>query len=409
MNSARRRPAGWRGGVPPPEGTETVPGQPPRRRRAPGFLLLLLALAIPCHAEERFLIERIDVRHLEHASADVIRAESRLREGERYDESELRDANNRIKRLPFVLDATFKLERGSVRDAYVLVIAVSESKPFFYLFDATFFRKSNQTLAVDTENAALLGARWFTGRHDVFHLAAVAHRDDRPFESAYSSLQGGYTRYGLLGDRAFATLTIDHYLGARHARLVPGALLGISLGPKKTLTISYTAYDVGDRQRRSARILEARFAHNTTNHPFFPSEGTLLSVAPVVASTDTTFAVQPPIHTSDAGVDGHAARYWPIGARISGAAIADGGMIRVVQRGAPSHLARYGSATLRLSGVIGDPNAADVQERFELSLRGVSRQRDYQPFFRDASNQLSAAWVRRNAWGVIRLGVGYAW
>src|ERR1041385_6899964 len=84
------------------------PPSPPKR--GGGLLLaLLLLFALPAQAEERFLIERIDVRHLVHASADVIRAESRLREGERYDESELRDANNRIKRLPFVLDAALKL------------------------------------------------------------------------------------------------------------------------------------------------------------------------------------------------------------------------------------------------------------------------------------------------------------
>src|SRR5690349_3991146 len=111
-----------------------------RTVRAPA-LLLLLALALPAQAQERFLIERIDVRHLVHASADVIRAESRLREGQSYDESELRDANNRIKRLPFILDASFRLERGSVRDAYVLVVTVNETKPFFYLFDAILYRR----------------------------------------------------------------------------------------------------------------------------------------------------------------------------------------------------------------------------------------------------------------------------
>ena len=72
----RRRPAGWLGGVPPP--------------RAAATAALLVLLALPAYAQERFLIERIDVQHLVHASADVIRAESRLREGERYDESELR-------------------------------------------------------------------------------------------------------------------------------------------------------------------------------------------------------------------------------------------------------------------------------------------------------------------------------
>src|SRR5438105_4164036 len=138
----RRRPAGWLGGVSPPRVAVTA--------------AFLIFLALPAFAQERFLIERIDVQHLVHASADVIRAESRLREGERYDESELRDANNRIKRLPFVLDAAFKLERGSVRDAYVLVVTVNETKPFFYLFDGVFYRR-RPIVELDAESALLAG------------------------------------------------------------------------------------------------------------------------------------------------------------------------------------------------------------------------------------------------------------
>jgi hypothetical protein len=374
--------------------------------------LLFLALALPAQAQERFLIERIDVRHLVHASADVIRAESRLREGETYDESELRDANNRIKRLPFVLDAAFKLERGSVRDAYVLVVTVNETKPFFYLWDTVFYKR-RPFVELDTESAILAGARWFAARHDVLHVAAVVHHAERPFESDYASAQAGYTRYGLLGDRAFATLTADRMLTSGNGqKLLPGAVIGISLAPKQTLTISYTAYDLSEfqSQRRTGHIFEARFAHNTTNHPFFPSEGTLLSIGPVVARTDSATSVSL-THTLDAGVDAHAAEYWPLSARTTAAAVADGGLIRVITRGGSDdkRFTGYGSAMLRLSRALHDPNDADVQTRAELTLRAVSHQRDVTPFRRDSSLQLSAAWVHRNAWGVVRLGVGYAW
>ena len=377
--------------------------------RAPA-LLLFVALALPLQAQERFLIERIDVQHLVHATADVIRAESRLREGERYDESELRDANNRIKRLPFVLDAAFKLERGSVRDAYILVVTVNETKPFFYLWDTVLYKR-RPFVELDTESAILAGARWFAAPHDVFHVAAVVHHAERPFESDYASAQAGYTRYGLLGDRAFATLTADRMLTSGNGqKLLPGAVIGISLSPKRTLTISYTAYDLSEFQRRDGRIFEARFAYNTTNHPFFPSEGTLLSIGPVVARTDSATSTTL-THTLDAGVDAHAAEYWPLSARTTAAAVADGGFIRVITRGGSNakRFTAYGSAMLRLSRALHDPNDADVQTRAELTLRAVSHQRDVTPFRRDSSLQLNAAWVHRNAWGVVRLGLGYAW
>lgn len=378
--------------------------------RAPA-LLLFLALALPAQAEERFLIERIDVVHLVHASADVIRAESRLREGEKYDESELRDANNRIKRLPFVLDAAFRLERGSVRDAYVLVIAVNETKPFFYLFDSVFYHRK-RLVEIDTEDALLLGGRWFAGRRDVFHLAAIAHHPVRPFETDYSSLQAGYTRYGLLGDRAFATLTVDRVLGdTNEVKLLPGAVAGISLAPKRTLTLSYSTYDFGKFLRRAGRIFEARFAHNTTNHPFFPSEGTLLSIAPVVARTDTEAPNHVMSHALDAGIDMHAAEYWPLTQRTTLAAVGDGGVLRIVTHGdtTGARVAGYGSAMLRLSRALHDPNDSEFQNRVELSLRAASRRRDLSPLRRDTSMQLNAAWVHRNAWGLVRLGLGYAW
>ncbi len=375
------------------------------------LLLLLLFFAIPARADERFLIEHIDVQHLVHASADVIRAESRLREGERYDESELRDANNRIKRLPFILDAVFRLERGSVRDAYVLVIAVNETKPFFYLFDGVLYRRSRPAIEIDTENAILAGGRWFAAPHDVFHAAAILHAAERPFESDYASVQAGYTRYGLLGDRAFATITSDRIIGAHTSRkILPGAVIGVSLAPKNTLTISYTTYDLEFLQRRAGRIFEARFAHNTTNHPFFPTEGTLLSVAAVVARTDTVINKQP-THTFDAGLDAHAAEYWPLSPRTTAAAVVDGGILRSNAHGGLNALGLtgYGSAMLRLSRALRDPNDPDVQDRAELTLRAVSRQFDVSPFRRDSSLQLSAAWVHRNAWGFVRLGLGYAW
>jgi hypothetical protein len=297
-----------------------------------------------------------------------------------------------------------------VRDAYVLVIAVSETKPFFYLWDTILYRR-RPTVQLDSESAILAGARWFAAPHDVVHGAAIVHVAARPFESDYASLQAGYTRYGLLGDRAFATLTADRILGANHGpKLLPGAVIGISLAPKRTLTISYTAYDLGGFGRRSGRIFEARFAHNTTNHPFFPSEGTLLSIAPVVARTDSATSTDVR-HSLDAGVDAHAAEYWPLSARTTAAAVADGGLIRVVTRGGTDdkRFAGYGSAMLRLSRALHDVDDADVQTRAELSLRAVSHQHDVSPFRRDSSLQLSAAWVHRNAWGVVRLGLGYAW
>jgi len=369
-------------------------------------LLLLLGGASASYAEDRFLIERIDVRKLVHASADVIRAESRLQEGNSYVEADLRAASDRVRRLPFVLDAVFSLERGSVRDSYVLVITVSETRPFFFRYQLIpFFETSDDVGAVD--NDALVGARWFAGSRGVFHVAGIAHQSDRPFEASYISAQAGYTRYGLFHDRAFATLTLDHFSPREtHGKggTLPGGLMGIWLTQNQTLTLSYHGVDSGSNGR-TEKIFESRLAYNTTNHPEFPSEGSLLSIAPILAWIDYLDPKKVAVHDFDVALEGHAARYWTVAEGLSAAAILDGGLLYVEEKGGRHRRVTpgYGTAALQLSKVIGD------ERRLELTLQGVTRQRQFIPLLPDSSTQASIAWVRRNAWGTLRLGAGYAW
>src|SRR5207302_6936253 len=100
------------------------------------------------------------------------------------------------------------------------------------------------------------------------------------------------------------------------------------------------------------------------------------------SATSTTL-----MHTLDAGVDAHAAEYWPLSARTTAAVVADGGLIRVITSGGAGaqRFTGYGSAALRLSRALHDPNDSDVQTRAELSLRAVSHQRDVTPFRPDRS------------------------
>lgn len=371
------------------------------------LLLLLLACAPLLRGEERFLIERIDVRHLVHASADVIRAETRLREGESYAESDLRTASDRVRRLPFVLDAAFSLERGSVRDAYILVITVTETRPLFFRYDTVDFFETGKVL-VGINNDAILGVRWFSGSRGVFHVASIAHQSDRPFESSYFSAQGGYTRYGLFHDRAFATFTVDRFaVTESHGKggTLPGALIGISLTPNQTLTISYHGVDAGTENRRAERFLESRLAYNTTNHPDFPSDGSLVSIAPVFGWIDLVDNTHTAVHDFDVALDAHAARYWTLADGLTGAAIVDGGLLHVDQEAAGHRTfdLGYSTVTLQLSRTIGD------DRRLELTLRGVSRHNSVLPQVPDGTRQVSVSWVRRNAWGVLRIGAGYLW
>src|SRR3954469_2979572 len=106
--------------------------------RAFAILFVLLAGALPVWSDEaapepaRFLIEKITVAGPKAAAANIVRAETLLRTGESYTEDELRQAVYRVHRLPFVLDASFSLRKGSRRGAYELLIEVAPARWFFY-------------------------------------------------------------------------------------------------------------------------------------------------------------------------------------------------------------------------------------------------------------------------------------
>jgi hypothetical protein len=159
-------------------------------------VLIAAASAIPLFGQEamppRFFIEKIEVREANRVSPEVVIAESRLREGEDYSESDLRDASARLTRLPFLLSAEFSLEKGSERGRYVLVVTINETKPFFYAFDLRPIFATDNSIEPDysdrigvADSAATLGMRWFVGRRgDRLHAVRPARyarlRDAQP-------------------------------------------------------------------------------------------------------------------------------------------------------------------------------------------------------------------------------------
>jgi hypothetical protein len=130
-----------------------------------------------------------------------------------------------------------------------------------------------------------------------------------------------------------------------------------------------------------------------------------VSIAPVLGWIDLKDRLRTPVHDFDVALDGHAARYWTFTDRLSGAAIFDGGLLHVDQEAAGHRTFDfgYGTVSLQLSRSLGD------DRRLELTLRGVSRNSAVLPLVPDGTRQFSIAWVRRNAWGVLRLGAGYLW
>lgn len=189
-----------------------------RRRRGLWLALVLVlsvAFAVPAvpaaeqaeaWPEPRFPIQEVRVEGLDRASETIVLAESRLHAGAAYSEAELRRAVYRVVRLPFVLDADFRLEKGDERGTYRLVVAVVESKRFFFnreaeyaLYASTLAERAARTTEDDLLHRGAAGARLFLGRRGEL-FAAVGLRE---------TFQAGYNHYDLFGRGAVAGVAVS--------------------------------------------------------------------------------------------------------------------------------------------------------------------------------------------------------
>ena len=408
-------------------------------------LLTIASIAFSALGDEppRFFIERIEVRNTHRVSADLIKSESLLREGAEYSEPELSAAAARLSRLPFLLSAEFKLEKGTSRGQYVLAIVVNETKPFFYLIDAhatVLHELSPNEFASDVDpaldsNGGALGFRWFVGGHGVVYVGTTGRHDHDVLTSDYTSLAIGYTQYDIFGTRAFASINLRRPLNYGSSGLSPQLVAGVPLTTNQTLTLDYedTILKHGSRHSDSERLISLTWAYDTTNEPFVPTRGTLIRVTPLRSMRDRsgyayvapfpTSASQPYTeHINGAGVDAVAARYWEVSDRNSVSAAVLAGWASVDEHPAiffPRITWRPAYEVLRggWSHDIwkGDPRSGD--SRLELVGSIASRQRNVregEAAFgptpdKQTSFLVSGDWVRRSSWGLLRLGVGYSW
>ena len=395
----------------------------------------------------RFFIERIEVREARRVSKDVVIAESRLREGQEYSEADLRDASARLVRLPFLLSAEFSLEKGSERGRYVLVVTINETKPFFFGLDGrTFLTRDNHVepeyndrIGSD-DHFATVGFRWFVGRRGALHTALVTSDYNHNFARDYAAIVVGYTQYDLFGTRAFATLNLKHVIIDGGSEITPQLVVGVPLSPNQTLTLEVDETRFGPDTREvlgqvfdtqnGQRVVGATWSYNTTNRPFLPTRGTLLSVRPRLSWSDAAtyrYVQAKPeeplpaipfhadtVHSEAREITVNAARYWELSERTSVSAGLEGAwthfdvksdfygdrsdhVVRAVVRGGYSY--SLWDATRMKTG----------DSRLEVNARIGSRSIDYYDLGRNYQKQLSASWVRRSSWGTLRLGAGFAW
>ena len=416
-------------------------------------IILAAVSAAPLAAQEavppRFFIERVEVRGADDVSPDVVIAESRLRSGHEYSETDLRDAAARLTRLPFLLSAEFSLEKGSERGMYLLVITVSETKSFFYALDLRQIQTSGPDVEPDysdrigqSDMFGTLGMRWFLGRRGALHIALVANNYDSNFARDYIAFAVGYTQYDLFGTRAFATLSMKQLILEGGDGVSPQLVVGIPISANQTLTMEFDHTQFGDDIRdiigfpiptsRDQRIVGLTWSYNTTNRPFLPTRGTLLSVQPRASWSDAATYIFVPdlegepfppvlgvvgdtVHTRSQQVRANAARYWEISKRAS---LSAGIEAAWTQFEADSEILGASEDTVASAVIIGGFSyslwsAEEIRNgdsRVEINARIGNRSIRYYDLGEAADQQqVSASWVRRSSFGTLRLGVGFAW
>jgi len=420
-------------------------------------------LAAQDTAPARFFVERIEIRNAKRVSPDVVIVESRLRAGQEYTEAELRDASTRLSRLPYLLSVDFSLEKGSERGKHVLVLSITETKPFFYLLDLRpiFSDQSRRNGNLNVEfsdrlgsidNQGVLGFRWFVGRRGAFHIAVTGQDDNRDYTDDHSAVTVGYTQYDLFGTRGFITLNLKRPFyqaagGNAAGTITPQIVVGMPLSPNQTVTLQVDdtrserereyryyfqfpgeAYGADLSTEEGQRSYSAKWAYNTTNHPFLPTRGRRISLTPGYYTSDVSYDVAVfdtdrlelkvntfTTHLSVYSLDFDAAQFWELSELNSVSAGFRGGLGNGRQSGTvPEGVdadQRFGILYGGYSHSLWDrEQQRHGDSRLELNGLYSSRSDDLSTYRGDREGlQLSASWVRRSSWGTLRLGVGYAW
>jgi len=181
---------------------------------------------------------------IEGTQADVegiVISELRLPLEKSYSETELFRAMVRLRRLPFVLDAEFRLEKGTEFQTYILVIDIKETKRFFIDSEASVFRISRYSSPDQTEEEVLgrnrltLGYRTFPSSQSQLYGAlspgiTLSERDQEiPIRAT-----GGFAHHNLGGGGRFFNLEAfysegETSFGSGEEDEVDGTYLGVDV------------------------------------------------------------------------------------------------------------------------------------------------------------------------------------
>lgn len=256
------------------------------------------------------VIDQIDIV-TRRTSTEIVRAELRLPAGRAYTPAELDQALYRIRRLPFVVDASYAVETTS-DGKHVMRVDVIDEHRFHYDFDV-------QGVATRGGYAVfLLGAGWrfFPGSNGVldFDIGGAGAGGGGGGSGQFGDVSVQYTMYGIGGSSVFAGIGVStRYDGSL---VSPAALVGIPLTRTQTIRASYRR--IGEANDSNS-VLQAQWLFETSDDPYFARRGFEIAAGPYwqrFESERTIGSRNNPIHIEteidSKGINAEGAMYRPL-------------------------------------------------------------------------------------------------
>ncbi|MEO8379243.1 MAG: hypothetical protein ABI779_06230 [Acidobacteriota bacterium] len=256
--------------------------------------------------ETRYRLERIIVEG-SNVAEEIIRGEARLDEERTYTEEDFRQAVYRIRRLPFVTDATYRIEPGVSSGGTALIVKILDTAPIFYGADLQATRRSDGETVKD--GSLLLGGRWLLDNLGVLEGAVQKSDNDDGFLAGVA-----YRAYDIYGTGATGSIAIAQRFKATERVYDPQAVLTLGWPLTQRQTVTFTAsrsksrvtrnFDVnGDddtdpetitdiddnldlTNRDRFTFAELRWAYESIDDPLVPTLGVSASAGPRYFNTE---------------------------------------------------------------------------------------------------------------------------
>ncbi|HEV7768443.1 MAG TPA: hypothetical protein VGQ76_25820 [Thermoanaerobaculia bacterium] len=383
-------------------------------------LALLFTVASFAQQPSLYRLERIVVAGPTGAE-DIVRAEARLEEEQSYTEEDFRQAVYRVRRLPFVADAAWRIEPGLTAGSTTLVIQIVATSPVFYDVDT----RSEILVGnddYDSDSDAVVGGRLLLGELGTFE-GVLGARD---------GLGGGltYRAYDLLGRGGFATASINYRHKTEGQRHDPNLALSIGwpLSRQQSViaTVSReksrfhredTTNDVTLTDRDTLESASLRWWFESTDDPNFARRGTSVSAGPIWSRAIRVTEVFDTTEDEIVGTETWAERFglgadlttWrPLTAR-------NAGFLRLRSESTTLEDMRFlsGEALVGIAHDFHTPDAEQLQSfraRIELGAgyRMLSVNEPGLDHLRADGAIAEGAFVLRNRWGTVRLTATYS-